>query len=72
MIAFGLNDATLFDVVLSGGEYVAPIAVMRQGPDNKWPEQWKNQIRDYPNALTTYLKPSELVLPLPRLKHSKM
>jgi hypothetical protein len=61
--AYGLNDALLFDVVLQEGEYVRPIPVMRQGPENKWPDQWKEWIRAYPNALTTYLKPSELVLP---------
>jgi hypothetical protein len=61
--AYGLNDALLFDVVLEEGEYVTPIPVMRQGPESKWPQQWKEWIRVYPNALTTYLKPSELVLP---------
>lgn len=61
--AYGLNDASLFDVVLQEGEYVTPIPVMRQGPENKWPEFWKQWIRSYPNALTTYLKPSELVMP---------
>jgi hypothetical protein len=60
---YGLNDATLFDVVLEEGEYIRPIAVARQGPENKWPEYWKQWIRDYPAALTTYLKPSALVIP---------
>jgi len=63
IIVYGLNDASLLDVVLQEGEYVSPIPVMRQGPENKWPEEWKQWIRDYPNALTTYLKPSELVMP---------
>lgn len=62
-IAYGLNDATLFDVVLEAGEYIKPLPVMRQGPESKWPEDWKQWIRDYPNALTTYLKPSDLVMP---------
>jgi hypothetical protein len=61
--SYGLNDASLFDVVLQAGEYVKPIPVMRQGPENKWPDRWKEWIRSYPNALTTYLKPSELVMP---------
>lgn len=60
---YGLNDATLFDVVLGAGEYVAPASVNRQGPDNKWPDTWKPWIRMYPEAFTTYLKPSELVTP---------
>lgn len=62
-IAYGLNDASLFDVVLREGEYLTPLAVMRQGPENKWPDDWKTWIRSYPNAFTTYLKPSELVMP---------
>lgn len=61
--AYGLNDASLLDVVLNEGEYLAPISVMRQGPESKWPEPWKGWIRDYPNALTTYLKPSSLAMP---------
>ncbi|QYU68677.1 DNA double-strand break repair nuclease NurA [Leptolyngbya sp. 15MV] len=63
VIAYGLNDATLLDVVLAEGEYVTPIPVMRQGPESKWPEDWKRWIREYPDALTTYLKPSGLVMP---------
>lgn len=61
--AFALNDASLFDVVLQAGEYIAPMAVNRQGLEGKWPDGWKEQIRTYPSALTTYLKPAELVLP---------
>lgn len=61
--SYGLNDSSLLDVVLREGEYVTPIAVMRQGPESKWPEEWKRKIHDYPDALTTYLKPSETVMP---------
>ncbi|MGE3900045.1 MAG: DNA double-strand break repair nuclease NurA [Variibacter sp.] len=60
---YGLNDSSLFDVVLEDGEYVTPMAVDRQGPENKWPDRWKQWIRDYPPALTTYLKPSATVVP---------
>ncbi len=63
VMAYGLNDSSLFDVVLEDGEYITPIAVDRQGPENKWPDRWKQWIRDYPDALTTYLKPSATVLP---------
>jgi hypothetical protein len=61
--AYGLNDASLFDVVLQEGEYTLPLPVERQGPESKWPQEWKQWIRDYPNALTTYLKPSDIVMP---------
>lgn len=60
---YGLNDASLFDVVLEEGEYIAPVAVIRQGPENKWPEEWKACIRSYPKALTSYLKPSAAASP---------
>jgi hypothetical protein len=63
VISYGLNDSSLFDVVLEDGEYVTPIPVDRQGPENKWPDRWKQWIRDYPPVLTTYLKPSATVLP---------
>jgi hypothetical protein len=61
--AYGLNDSSLFDVVLEAGEYIVPVPVDRQGPPNKWPDYWKQWIRDYPKALTTYLKPAETVMP---------
>jgi hypothetical protein len=61
--AYGLNDSSLFDIVLDEGEYVVPTPVQRQGPENKWPDYWKEWIREYPPALTTYLKPAATVLP---------
>jgi hypothetical protein len=63
MELYALNDASLFDVVLEAGEYVGPISVNRQGPENKWPDFWKKEIRSYPNARTLYLKPADLALP---------
>lgn len=60
---FGLNDSSLFDVVLEEGEYITPVAINRQGPESKWPDAWKEWIRDYPPALTTYLKASALTSP---------
>jgi len=61
--AYGLNDSRLFDVMLSEGEYVEPVVVDRQLPKSKWPENWSKYIETYPKTLTTYLKPSETVLP---------
>jgi hypothetical protein len=63
IIRYGLNDSSLLDIVLRDGEYVTPIPVDRQGPNNKWPENWKMLIEAYPKALTTYLKPSGMVMP---------
>lgn len=56
---YKLNDSRLFDVVLAPGEYVKPVPVNRQGPENKWPDHWKRYIRAYPDPLTTYLKPRD-------------
>lgn len=60
---YGLNDSALFDIVLEESEYIGPIPVDRQGPENKWPDRWKQWIRTYPKALTTYLKPSAVAQP---------
>lgn len=57
--AYHLNDTTVFDIVLRPGEYLSPVAINRQGPENKWPNQWNSHIRAYPNALTTFLKSSD-------------
>jgi len=61
--SYGLNDASLLDVVLVEGEYVDPVPVDRQGLRNKWPKFWEEKIGIYPKALTTYIKPSALVQP---------
>jgi hypothetical protein len=63
LAVYTLNDAAILDVVLQAGEFVGPVAVMRQGPENKWPDPWKAWIRAYPDAFTAYLKPSELATP---------
>lgn len=60
---YSLNDSNIFDVVLDEGEYTAPTSINRQGPESKWPNVWAEEIRKYPSALTTYLKPSDGVLP---------
>ena len=58
---FGLNDTTIFDLVLNEGEYISPVPVNRQEPDTKWPQQddLPRYIGLYPKALTTFIKPSE-------------
>ncbi len=58
---FGLNDTTIFDLVLNEGEYISPVPVNRQLPKSKWPQQdsLPIYIEQYPRALTTFIKPSE-------------
>lgn len=60
---YDLSDAQILDVVLEAGEYLSPTVVMRQEPSNKWPENWRESLKAYPNPLTTFLKPSETVRP---------
>lgn len=62
--SYGFNDSSLLDVVLAEGEYIRPIPICRQGPRNKWPNDWADEIDTYPKSLTTYLKPSPSVLPV--------
>lgn len=60
---YDLSDAQILDVVLEAGEYLTPTTVMRQEPSNKWPKDWDENLKVYPNPLTTFLKPSETVRP---------
>lgn len=53
---YRLNDATLLSVMLETGEYLSPVAVDRQQPSNKWPQEWYAQIGSYPPAVSTYIK----------------
>ena len=59
--AFALDDTTIFDLVLTEGEYLKPLAVSRQGEDKKWPvhNDFGTAIANYPKALTTFVKPGE-------------
>ena len=63
--AFGLNDTTIFDLVLRAGEYLSPVPVNRQGDEHKWPKHGglNDWIWQYPPALTTYLKPTDTTQP---------
>lgn len=60
---YGLSDTQLFDLVLSPGQYLAPVVMSRQGDPGKWPQgpdgAWYTTIENYPRALVTFLKPSD-------------
>ena len=60
---YDLSDTQVLDLVLKAGEYLVPVTINRQGSPNKWPNDWATHIENYPNVLTSYLKPSELVRP---------
>ena len=61
---FRLTDSVLFECVLEEGEYLKPVEIDKQGPDSKIPEHWKYEIKEYPQPLTTYVKPSKETLPV--------
>lgn len=56
---YRLNDAAVIGVMLGSGEYLAPVAIDRQQPSNKWPRDWYAHIQVYPRALSTYIKSSD-------------
>ena len=56
---YRINDAAIMSVMLSRGEYCKPIAIDRQQPSNKWPQEWYAHIKAYPDALSTYIKSSD-------------
>lgn len=56
---YRLTDAALFSVILATGEYSKPQLVDRQMPENKWPDEWRKDIRRYQGALTSYMKSND-------------
>jgi hypothetical protein len=60
---YRLSDPTLFGVLLAEGELCEPVAVRRQEPRNKWPQEWYTEIKVYPDPSTTYIKSSETAEP---------
>lgn len=60
---YRLTDPTLFGVMLAQGEFCQPVAVRRQEPQNKWPQEWYTEIKVYPDPSTTYIKSSETAEP---------
>ncbi|MCZ8096619.1 MAG: DNA double-strand break repair nuclease NurA [Burkholderiales bacterium] len=61
---FSLSDTQLLDLILREGEYIQPVVINRQEPSSKWPQEWAGEIELFPNALTTFIKPSDHVQPI--------
>jgi hypothetical protein len=61
---YRLTDPAIFSVVLSAGEYLIPVPIDRQLPENKWPNNWIRDIRRYKKAQTSYLKSSDTADPI--------
>ena len=53
-----LTDTMLLSLILEEYEWIEPINIDVQQPENKWPDGWRSEIRRYPSALTTYVKSS--------------
>ncbi len=57
---YKITDETLFDMILSPGEYVDPFFIDKQGKTSgKVPDFWKRVVEKYPDALVTYLQVGE-------------
>ena len=55
---YHLTDTMLLSLILMENEWVEPVKINVQLPDNKWPDQWRSEIRKYPSVLTSYVKTS--------------
>jgi len=42
---YALSDTQIFDLVLAPGQYLAPVAMSRQGSPNKWAQRLEDDDR---------------------------
>lgn len=70
--SYRINDSAILGVMLSPGEYCDPVAVDRQQPSNKWPQEWYAHIQAYPAAMSTYIKSSDQSDPFRVEMHEKI
>ncbi|MBZ4416002.1 DNA double-strand break repair nuclease NurA [Myxococcus sp. RHSTA-1-4] len=61
---YRITDPILLECVLDEAEYIAPVALDKQGPDNKIPTSWAMDIKGFPRPLTTYVKPHAETMPI--------
>lgn len=61
---FRITDPVLLECVLEEAEYLAPLELDKQGPDNKIPVPWATEIKSFPRPLTTYVKPHAETMPI--------
>jgi hypothetical protein len=61
---YRLTDSVILECVLEEGEFIAPVAMDKQGPDHKIPTAWAVEIKSYTKPLVTYAKPSADTMPI--------
>jgi len=61
---YRITDPILMECVLEEAEYLSPLEMDKQGPDNKIPFDWAPDIKSYPRPLTTYVKPHAETMPI--------
>ncbi len=62
---YKISDGVLFDCLLEAGEYLVPISVDRNAYiPGRVPPQWIPDLQKYPKPIVSYMKPSNMSLPL--------
>jgi hypothetical protein len=61
---YRITDPVLLECVLDEAEYLAPLELDKQGPDNKIPFAWATEIKGFPKPQTTYVKPHAETMPI--------
>jgi hypothetical protein len=61
---YRITDSVIFECVLDEGEYLEPVEIDKQAPENKIPAAWYSEIRSYPKPLTTYAKAHTETMPV--------
>jgi hypothetical protein len=61
---YRITDPVLMECVLDEAEYLAPLELDKQGPDNKIPAAWTTEIKSFPRPLTTYVKSHAETMPI--------
>lgn len=61
---YRITDSVIFECVLDEGEYLEPVEIDKQAPENKIPAAWHPEIKSYPKPLTTYAKAHSETMPV--------
>lgn len=62
---YKISDGILFDCLLDAGEYLVPIPVDKNAfIPGRVPHQWIPDLQKYPMPIVSYMKPSNMSLPL--------
>jgi hypothetical protein len=62
--SYRITDPILMECVLEEAEYLEPLPLDKQGPDNKIPLTWMEVIKSYPRPWVTYVKSHAETMPV--------